>query len=141
MKTLYTFGYQVVKTAAQIKALAEKCDAVVVDTRFSPRSWSREFKQATLKEVLGERYKYAASLGNKNYKSESEIVLVDEKHGCNYVISLLSYHNVILLCGCKDHTKCHRTYIAELIDFELVRLGMWKPETIHLQTQDVPQLP
>jgi len=135
MKTLYTFGYQNVKTAAQIKALAEKYDALVVDTRFSPRSWSPEFKQATLREVLGERYKYAGSLGNKNYKSGGEIVLVDALRGTNFVISILSFHSVILLCGCKDHTKCHRTYIAELIQ------SQWKCEVVHLQAQDVPQLP
>lgn len=112
--TLFTLGYTGLKPE-QILKLAQDLGALVVDTRYSPRSRVPQWTRKQLSERLGSHYQHQPSLGNINYKGDGPIVINKPEEGIPQVASLLEKQPVILLCVCKDCDTCHRKVVAELV--------------------------
>jgi uncharacterized protein (DUF488 family) len=95
---------------------AERLGALVVDVRLFPRSQRAEWNQATLEQVLGERYVHVPELGNRNYRSRGgPIQIADPERGVARVAPLLIEHSVVLLCQCAEIAVCHRRIVAALV--------------------------
>ena len=109
---IYTAGYTGHKPE-QLKAIAEKLDAVVVDIRYSTKSRVPHWTNGYLLTLLGRDYKWNQFLGNRNYKS-GPIEIVDMVVG----IRMLNWEtkNIILLCACKNRETCHRDVVAKEIE-------------------------
>ncbi|HYU72077.1 MAG TPA: hypothetical protein VEL31_05315 [Ktedonobacteraceae bacterium] len=89
---------------------------LLIDTRFSPKSWCVDWRKETLREKYGKRYRLAgAYLGNLNFQG-GPIELADPDTGiqglCRY---LEEGYDLILLCQCQDYHACHRKVIVELL--------------------------
>jgi hypothetical protein len=113
MNNIYTCGYSG-HTPEQLKQAAEKIDALVLDIRHMRRSRMFEWNEDNLFRVLGAaRYCPLPEWGNLHYKGGA-IKLADAPRGLLKVFKLLETHNVILLCGCREYSHCHRRVCAEL---------------------------
>jgi uncharacterized protein (DUF488 family) len=106
---VYTIGYSGRKMH-EIKAIADKLEAVIFDIRFSPRSRVPMWNKSSFQQTFGRRYQHVKAFGNKNYKG-GPIELVDFQAGVAEI--QMSGRPVILLCTCKEPRICHRTLIAE----------------------------
>jgi uncharacterized protein (DUF488 family) len=100
--------------------------AVLVDIRFTPYSGHPHFRKAALEDTFGDRYVHLRDLGNRNYKGEGPVELVDYEAGRAALEAL--DRPALLMCGCKDPTHCHRTVIlarlaADGFDTQEYRLG------------------
>lgn len=109
---LYDLGYNDLKKAVELAQIANHLDAVIVDIRFQPHTRNPEFSLAHLQEVLNDRYVHIGELGNKNYKGEGEIQLVNAEAGISKVHSLLTEKSVILICACWKRSDCHRLVVS-----------------------------
>lgn len=105
---LYDLGYNDLKKAEELAQIAKHLDAVVADIRFMPHTRNPEFSQTHLVEVLGDRYVHIGELGNKNYKGDGPIELVDKKAGLLKIEELLASKSVIMICACWKRSECHR---------------------------------
>ena len=106
---VYTIGYSGRKMH-EIKAIADRLEAVIFDIRFSPRSRVPMWSKSSFEREFGRRYRHVKAFGNKNYKG-GPIELVDFKAGVAEI--QISGRPVILMCACKNPAICHRTHIAE----------------------------
>ena len=126
MTTIFTLGYTGTKPE-QIKALAARLHAVVVDVRFSPRSRVPQWAEANLKALLGKQYMHVKDLGNVNYRGDGPMKLLDPGKAAITLGPILKQQSVILLCACKDVETCHRKkaaeYLAEAFSLPVVHLG------------------
>lgn len=135
MHTLYTFGYAGADSEKFVEFINEK-GWMVVDTRYRPYSRQPQWNRTKLQEVI-KKYGHIQTLGNVNYKNGGEIKLLNEELGMAVLQKALLDDTVVLLCGCKDVTTCHRGYIAERAR---EKFGC---EVIHLKPADLkrPQAP
>lgn len=113
MHAIYTIGYSGWKPE-QLAAKVEELGALLVDVRFSPRSRVPQWTKKSLCELVGaENYVHCKNLGNENYKSGGPIKLLNPDAA---IASLRDVQRpLILLCGCKDHTICHRADAATVL--------------------------
>jgi hypothetical protein len=109
---LYDLGYNDLKKAVELAQIADHLGAIVVDIRFQPHTRNPEFSLTHLQEVLGKSYIHIGELGNKNYKDEGEIQLVNAEVGIAKVHSLLAEKSVILICACWKRLDCHRLVVS-----------------------------
>jgi uncharacterized protein (DUF488 family) len=130
MQTLYTLGYTGTKPE-QIQTLAADLGALVVDTRYSPRSRAVQWTGAGFRRLLGESYRHMPSLGNINYKGDGPIVINKPDEGVPQVAALLEQQPIILLCVCAEVSSCHRAVVAELVQ------EYCGCEIIHLSAKDL----
>jgi uncharacterized protein (DUF488 family) len=114
MNTLYTLGYTGIKPA-QLLAKAIELQAIVIDTRYSPRSRTPQWNGMELARLLGQRYQHLPALGNVNYKTAGPIEINLPKVGTQQMISILNDQAAILLCACPDVSTCHRKIVAEMV--------------------------
>jgi len=113
MWPIYTIGYSGWKPE-QLAAKVADLGALLVDVRFSPRSRAPQWTKKSLCELVGaENYLHCKDLGNENYKSGGPIKL----HNPDAALDALRdvQRPLILLCGCKDHTVCHRADAAAVL--------------------------
>ena len=158
--TIYTLGYSGWKID-DIRAAVDRLDAVLVDVRMVPRSRVPQWSCYSLSREFGHRYAWVRELGNENYKGTFEqIKIVDfpagekrlrellapshveglalspaEGIGAGPALSGVEGKAIILLCGCKDVTQCHRKLLAERL------AEAWAADVVHLTTpakQDFP---
>ena len=109
---IYTFGYYG-KSFDDFKARVKALEAVVVDIRLVPQSrFFPQWRKAHLEKVFNENYFHVRELGNKGFK-EKRIEIADIDEGLKIVEAI--NQNAILLCACKDVSKCHRKVIADLL--------------------------
>jgi len=111
MKALSTLGYLAWTPAAVVQCV-EQLGAVVADIRFAPSSRHPAWRQASLRQTLGDRYHHVQTLGNRNYKG-GPVALVDLEAGLTTLVQLLEVSPVIMLCACRDLARCHRRLVAE----------------------------
>ena len=133
MRTIYTVGYSTI-TPQKLKGLVESTDSYLVDTRLVPYSkFNPAWRKDDLRKLIGKnRYAWLGeTLGNLNYKG-GNIQIADIETGLNHLERALKLKNVILLCGCKDVTKCHRLVIAEAAIAAIERFGIIALELKHL---------
>lgn len=126
MNTLYTLGYTGIKPA-QLLAKAIELQAIVLDTRYSPRSRAPQWNGMELARLLGQHYQHAPALGNINYKNGGPIEINMPRVGTQQVVSMLVTQSVILLCACPEVSTCHRRVVAEMVQAacqcEVIHLG------------------
>jgi hypothetical protein len=108
---------------------------LLIDIRFRPKSWRAEWREATLREKYGKRYRPAGSyLGNVNFQG-GPITLADPDEGlrglCMY---LVEGYDLILLCQCPDYHTCHRKVIVELL-IERSCVEIIQPELARTETE------
>ncbi len=141
--TIYTLGYSGWKID-DIRATMDRLDAVLVDVRMVPRSRVPQWSCYSLSREFGHRYAWVRELGNENYKGTFEqIQIANFPAGEKRLRELLALSNVeglalspaegasgskaiILLCGCKDVTQCHRKLLAERL------AEAWSADVVHL---------
>ncbi len=112
MKVL-TFGYQG-KRAVDLLARLQQLDAVLCDVRLSPRSrWAPEWNEKRLVELMGDRYLHLPELGNRNYRGDGPIEIVDINVGLKAILELAQTRAVVLMCVCSKLDGCHRSTIAQ----------------------------
>ena len=72
---IYTLGYTGI-TLAQLQALLDAHQAILVNIRYRPSSRNPSFRQHALQGRLGSRYVHVGALGNRNYQG-GPIAIVD----------------------------------------------------------------
>ena len=113
---LYTMGYNNF-SFFEFRDKLKSLDAIVIDVRFSPNSYSSFWGKDYLKDLFGDSYIHIKELGNKNYSDKSlEFDIPGLENGSKKVIELLEMgFDCILMCSCSDYNKCHRKIVAEYI--------------------------
>jgi hypothetical protein len=76
---------------------------LLIDTRFSPKSWRADWRKEALREKYGSRYRLAgAYLSNVNFQG-GPIVLADPETGIHGLRRYLEEgYDLILLCQCPN---------------------------------------
>jgi hypothetical protein len=106
--TLFTFGYQKVKTAEALAALAAAHGiGTVIDVRFRP--WP---PRESIVRSAGLAYVGEPRLGNRLYKTD-RIEIVDIEAVETILERTRAGESVAIMCACYGPTGCHRTVIAE----------------------------
>lgn len=109
---VYTLGYSG-KTVAQLRAIVERLDAVLIDIRFSPASRMPQWSGKQLREQFGSRYLHLRAFGNAAYKTGG-IAIADYPGGIA-ALRDLDTSAVILMCACGNPVECHRTVVGGLL--------------------------
>lgn len=116
MSTIWTAGYANA-TPESLRAAAEGLDAVVVDARYRPWSKGEEWRKPALQRLLGGRYAHVPGWGNRNYKGDGPIELVDPQAAVLATQRLVEGHaGVLLLCQCWSWVTCHRRMCADVLE-------------------------
>ncbi len=105
---------------------------LVYDIRFAPYSRDERWTRSNLQRRLPGRYFHATGFGNKRYRDSGQVELSDPEPW----LSRLQSHeqngeSIVLLCGCRDAARCHRTVVAALIK---QRFGM---SAIEISREDI----
>ena len=127
---IYTFGYG----GKSLKALAERVrelNAIVLDVRFSPRSYVPQWRAQTLCRELEGFYAHVQEWGNAHYQlPELGIKIVDWDAGLaqlHIVEDSGLYDAAVLMCGCTEYRRCHRRGLADaltLLGYEVEELAL-----------------
>ena len=135
MDALYTLGYAT-WTPDDVIEKVEELNALVVDVRFKPYSSKPGFSEQNLQANLKVRYLHFPSFGNANYDgsldADENFVIYDFEEGRQRLKSVpgevgFRPQAIILVCGCKDHRRCHRselaTHLAEPASLDVLHLA------------------
>lgn len=115
LQKLFTVGYNTCNPEGLARLVCEH-NAYLVDIRYYPTSPAPQWRRGVLQRQFGAAYIWCGALGNINYRKESApIKLLDPETGTVLVERLLSTSNVILLCGCREVSSCHRLVAANLL--------------------------
>jgi uncharacterized protein (DUF488 family) len=124
--TIYTTGYAG-KNAIDLKVLAERLGATVVDIRLVPASrFRKEWRGSELGKLLGDRYVQVRELGNVNYRLGGPIKIDDLDTGIARLLEIGG--TLILLCGCADAQTCHRRVVAREMEtkgHQVIEVERW----------------
>jgi hypothetical protein len=101
--------------------------ALILDIRFNPTSRRPEWRQATLRRLLGTAYRHERRLGNANYRGGTTAI-VDLDAGAAAVAALVRMRPVVLLCACAEVSRCHRLVVAEYLQERIPEV-----EVVHLR--------
>ena len=130
MNTVYTLGYSG-WTPQAIKTTVDGLGALLVDIRYSARSRRPEWQKEAIRNLWGpdwmQHYVHWVALGNRNYKNGGAIEIAASEIGVTYAQAALQHRPIVLMCGCKDVTICHRAVVADLL---AERLGV---TVVHLE--------
>jgi uncharacterized protein (DUF488 family) len=130
--TIYTLGYSGWRIE-DVEAVLERFAAILVDVRMVPRTrWQPQWNAAVLRARLGDRYVWLREFGNRNYKGTFEqIEIADFPAGEKRLREITGTGKaVVLLCGCRDVTVCHRKVVAEML------AATWQADVVHLTRPD-----
>lgn len=113
--TIYTWGYGG-HSLEDLQQLRARLGAVVIDTRYSPRSRRPEFNRRRLEAALGADYVWMPEFGNLNYKGAltDAVVLNDPTAGLQRLRTVAAGRPPLLICQCPTRS-CHRTDVADFI--------------------------
>jgi hypothetical protein len=128
---VYPCGYS--SDAALIMHLMQNHpQMLLIDTRHTPFSRIAAWNEPTLRATYGERYRWAGKfLGNQNHTNGGPISLVDAETGIRGLIRYLQEgHPLILLCGCREYSMCHRSAIVTILQKALPAVQVIMPETL-----------
>ena len=133
-----SFGY--LKSPISIERLKnalKRENALLVDTKFSPKSKNPTWRKESLVSVLERRYIHLPQFGNSAYKSD-RIVIADMPKGIEFLVQLreFGFQKFILMCACANESTCHRNVIirellfngAERVEFSVKdqsQLELW----------------
>ena len=114
--SIYTAGYGAGWSPAMLADVLDRHAAILLDIRLKPWSKTPTWQKSALQARLGmSRYLHVPALGNLNYNTGGPIALQASVAGIRIVGEQLERRNVVLLCGCRDLTTCHRKVAAELL--------------------------
>ena len=92
---------------------------IIFDIRLVPWSTTECWQKRNLEKEFGKCYIHAVGFGNKNYRLEG-VELADPE---TWIIRTNEYlsasRSLILLCGCRNPGRCHRTAVAALLKKKL----------------------
>lgn len=125
IKTAYHFGYQGQSPDSLLAAVTEK-GAVLCDIRLVPYSRQAGWNKKRLVEQFGDAYRHIPELGNLNYKNGKPVQIADLGAGLEVVLEILDSRPVVVMCVCRDFSRCHRRVVAE----ELEKRGVEVSELI-----------
>jgi uncharacterized protein (DUF488 family) len=128
MLTVFTLGYANASLTQLIKLLDVK-DYYLFDIRFNPRSSIKGWNDYELKRALDWRYLHVKAFGNVNYRGSGPIKILDYPTGRTQIE--VSTIPVVLMCGCRDFSTCHRKTVADLLiadGFTVQELSFDKPK-------------
>jgi uncharacterized protein (DUF488 family) len=109
---LYTWGYSGRTQADLFDLMTEHQLTLVVDVRQRPWSRDTRWRKAALTATFGDNYRHLHELGNKT-RSVQNVQLVNEERGLARLEELLHIHRrVLIMCLERDHSRCHRSYVA-----------------------------
>jgi len=112
---LYTWGYSGRSQADLFQLMTEHQISLVVDVREKPWSRDAQWRKAALMAAFGEHYHHLPELGNRT-RSVQKVQLVNEERGLARLEVLLRTHRrLLLMCLERDHSLCHRSYVARRI--------------------------
>lgn len=110
---LYTWGYSGHTQADLFDLTTEHQIDLVVDVREKPWSRDAQWRKAALTATFGENYRPVPQLGNRT-RSVGNVQLADEERGLARLEGLLQIHRrVLIICVERDHSRCHRSYVAQ----------------------------
>ncbi len=126
---VFPAGYSSYGSLAYVESLMQQEHMLLIDTRYTPKSWRADWQENALRKKYGERYRLAGKcLGNVNYQG-GPIKLANPERGIPGLIRYLNEgHDLILLCQCASYEDCHRsvivdTLLKEMPDVEVVQPG------------------
>jgi len=110
---LYTWGYSGHTQANLFDLMTEHQIDLVVDVRQRPWSHEERWRKAALTASFGDSYRHVPELGNSS-RSAQRVQLVNEERGLGRLEGLLQIHRrVLIICVERDHSRCHRSYVAQ----------------------------
>lgn len=136
---LYTIGYEKAALADVLTRLQCEGVQVLVDIRRFPVSRKPGFSKSSLAraaESVGITYVHERALGNPEYRQAR----ISDDWSSRFRRYLRSQHDALrdvlafldmgccLLCYERDHSRCHRTIVAE----EIVKESGGRLEVVHL---------
>lgn len=134
MNKVYPIGYNAGGAEACVEQLMSDPNTLLIDIRYSPRSWRSTWQEATLRNSFGERYRAAGRfLGNINYSSKinKPIKIADPRVGIHGLMSYLKEgHDLILLCQCSSYLDCHRKVVVDLLLKKMPEVEVVQPPTV-----------
>jgi hypothetical protein len=128
---IYPCGYS--SDAALIMHLMQSHPRMLlIDTRHTPFSRIAAWNEPTLRATYGERYRWAGKfLGNQNHTTGGPIRQADAETGIRGLIQYLQEgHPLILLCGCREYSMCHRSVIVSLLQKALPAVQVVMPDML-----------
>lgn len=112
---IFSFGYGS-STVGELRVLLDQLDAVCVDVRFSPGSWTPAWRGASLARELGGKYLHVSQFGNARFREpNAPIELANPEQGIAKLAPILAVQSVVLLCACRNVRTCHRRQVAEVL--------------------------
>ena len=115
--TVYTLGYRTPGAMEKVEELVQQ-GAMLLDIRTMPRSrsyWRWNRKQLEARFGV-QHYDHLELLGNVNYQfPDRPMQLQDAMNGILWLLIYLQRRDVIVLCGCPDPTRCHRSLVCALL--------------------------
>lgn len=112
LHTLYTYGYGNTPVG-KLQEAVRYARVAIADIRQNPNSSRREWCLASLQSAFKGQYRHFPALGNTNYGTDEPIALAAPEQALLPLCELLLTSPVILLCGCADPSKCHRSMAAQ----------------------------
>lgn len=110
---LCTWGYSGKSQADVFGLMTEHQLALVVDVRQRPWSRDGQWRKAVLTATFGANCRHLPDLGNRT-RSVQRVQLVNEERGLARLEELLHVHRrVLIICLERDHSRCHRSYVAQ----------------------------
>lgn len=113
--TIYTLGYAS-WPIQNVETLVRDLDARLIDVRYKPYTSKPGFSRDDLDDRLGPQYRHEPGFGNVNYRGGPVNLKAPER-----ALDRLDFLGaedrppIILMCGCKDVERCHRTQVAARI--------------------------
>lgn len=111
---IYTLGYAGWAPLA-LRDHVLDLGATLVDVRIAPTSKSPQWRKDALAALMGPAYLHLPSLGNRNAFTGGPVALNDPQRALPSIAHLLERGPVVLLCGCADPQRCHRSVAAAFL--------------------------
>ena len=117
MHQLFTIGYGG-RSPQQVAALLKEHGVkVLIDLRETPRTRVPGFSKSALESYMMSQeiiYRHLQALGNANHRiPDAPVKVVDEGLGMQALCDVLTQYEVAIMCACRHHGRCHRSYISE----------------------------
>lgn len=126
---VYPLGYS--RHGTLIDQLMQDDKTLLIDTRYSPNSRISQWVGTALKRKYGERYRWAGKYLGNPAKGTGRLEVAQPVKGIAGLIQYLQEsYDLILLCGCAEYTKCHRSLIIQLLQGALPSVEVVMPEQI-----------
>lgn len=109
---IYTTGYAAWSSLRAFQAALARTNALVVDVRETPYSKMPDWTGENLAATLGANYAHIREWGNTARK-RGGIQIADFEGGLRRLIRLTPARPVVLMCGCRDYSTCHRATLAD----------------------------